>query len=75
MFSFSVRFYGILKSMTKQYVVKQSIRIGEYKQSPIYIKIFNMSFWMMIALLFVTYAVSALVAKSFQYWHVWGWFQ
>jgi uncharacterized membrane protein len=75
MFSLSVRYYGVLKSMTKQYVVKQSIRIGEYKQSPIYIKIFNVSFWMMIALLFITYAVSALVAKSFEFWHVWEWFQ
>lgn len=75
MFSLSVRFYGVLKSMTKQYVVKQSIRIGEFVQSPIYMKIFKVSFWIMLILFIATYIVSALAAKSFQYWHIWGWFQ
>jgi hypothetical protein len=75
MFSFSVRFYSVLKSMTKQYVVKQSIRIGEFIQSPIYIKIFKISFWTMTILFVLTYIISALTAKSFQYWHVWEWFQ
>jgi uncharacterized membrane protein len=75
MFSLSIRLYGVLKSMTKQYVVKQSIRIGEFVQSPIYIKIFKISFLLMVILFIITYVLSALVAKSFEYWHVWRWFQ
>lgn len=75
MFSLSVRYYGVLKSMTKQYVVKQSIRIGDFVQSEIYLKIFKITFWMMVVLFVLTYAVSAIYAKSFQYWHIWEWFE
>jgi uncharacterized membrane protein len=75
MLSLSIRLYGVLKSMTKQFVVKQSVRIGDYVQSPIYIKIFNYSFWIMIILFVITYAVSALYAKNLEFWHVWEWFQ
>lgn len=75
MFSLSVRFYGVLKSMTKQYVVKQSIRIGDVVQSSIYLKIFKISFWMMVSLTVFTYVISALVAKNFEYWHTWEWFR
>jgi hypothetical protein len=73
--SLSIRLYGVLKSMTKQFVVKQSIRIGDYVQSPIYVKIFNYSFWIMIILFFITFIVSALYAQGLEFWHVWEWFQ
>jgi uncharacterized membrane protein len=75
MMSTSVRFYAILKSMTKQYIVKQAIRIGEYVQSPVYEKIFKISLLVMVTLLVVTYAVSAIVAKDLQFWHIWEWFE
>ena len=75
MMSTSVRFYAILKSMTKQYIVKQAIRIGEYVQSPVYEKIFKISLMVMVTLFVVTYAVSAIVAKDLQFWHVWEWFE
>ena len=75
MFSLTVRYYGVLKSMTKQYVVKQSILIGEYIQSPIYTKIFNISFLIMTSLIILTYIISSIYAKSFEFWHIWEWFQ
>ena len=73
-FCLSVRFAATLKSMTMQYLVKQSIRIGDYQIKDIYVKLFKYSLLIGTLLLVLTYAVSALVAKDFQYWHVWGWF-
>ncbi len=74
MFSLSVRYYGILKSMTKQFIVKQQIRIGEFPQKKIYQQIFRYSSISMMILTVIVYLVSALVAKDFQFWHVWEWF-
>lgn len=74
-FTLSVRMAKTLKSMTMQYLVKQTIRIGEYHIKPIYVKLFNYSLMIGLGLFVVGYAVSAFVAKSFEYWHVWGWFQ
>lgn len=75
MFSLSVRYYGILKSMTKQYLVKQAIRIGEFPQKDIYQKIFKYSGLLTIVLVVVVYVLAAIVAKDFQFWHVWEWFE
>lgn len=74
MFSFSVRYYGMLNSMTKQYIVKQSIRIGDYSIPSIYIKIFRFSVISFILLFIITFIVSAISAGSIQYWHEWQWF-
>jgi uncharacterized membrane protein len=74
-FTLTVRFYATTKSMTMQYVVKQAIRIGDYHIKPIYIKLFNISSIISLFLFNLGYFLSALVAKDFQYWHVWEWFQ
>lgn len=75
MMSTSVRYYALLKSMTKQYIVKQAIRIGDYVQSPVYEKIFKVSLMAMVGMFVITYVVSAIAAKDFQFWHVWEWFE
>ena len=73
-FSLSIRFAATIKSMTTQYVVKQTIRIGDYHIKDIYIKLFNYSLIIGSSLFVIGYAISALIAKDFQYWHVWDWF-
>ncbi|RJP57532.1 MAG: hypothetical protein C4543_09540 [Ignavibacteriales bacterium] len=75
MFSLSVRFYGILKSMTKQYLVKQAIRIGEFPQKDMYQKIFKYSGLLTVGLAIIGYFLAVIVAKDFQFWHVWEWFE
>lgn len=75
MFSLSVRFYGVLKSMTKQFIVKKSIRIGNFLPSPFYKKLLIYSFWIMLILVVAAFVVSVIFANSFEYWHTWGWFQ
>jgi hypothetical protein len=74
MFSFSVRYYGMLNSMTKQYIVKQTIRIGDYLIPKIYQNIFKISLISFIVLFVVTFIVSVISAGSIQYWHEWQWF-
>jgi len=74
MFSFSVRYYGMLNSMTKQYIVKQTIRIGDYVIPLIYKKILKISIISFIVLFVVTFIVSVISAGSVQYWHEWQWF-
>lgn len=73
-FSLSIRFAATTKSMTTQYLVKQAIRIGDYEIKKIYIKLFNCSLIIGLILFVVVYIISAIVAKDFQYWHVWNWF-
>lgn len=73
-FSLSIRFAATIKSMTTQYVVKQAIRIGDYQIKNIYIKLFDYSLIIGSSLFVIGYIISALIAKDFQYWHVWGWF-
>lgn len=73
-FSLSVRFTSTIKSMTTQYIVKQTIRIGDYHIKDIYIKLFKFSLIIGMSLFLIGYLLSALIAKDFQYWHVWGWF-
>ena len=75
MFALSVRYYGILKSMTKQYVVKQAIRIGEFPQKDIDQKIFKYSGLLTLILTILGYIIAAIVAKDFQFWHQWDWFE
>jgi len=74
MFSFSVRYYGMLNSMTKQYIVKQTIRIGDYLIPPVYRKIFKISVICFIILFITTFIVSVISAGTIQYWHEWQWF-
>jgi uncharacterized membrane protein len=73
-FSLSVRFFAHLKSMTTQYIVKQSIRIGYYQVRSIYKKIFKYSIIIGIISIMLTYIVSAILAQDLQFWHVWNWF-
>lgn len=75
MFSLSVRYFGVLKSMTKQYLVKQTIRIGDFPQSPIYQKLLIISGWVSLAFVTIGYLLAAFIAKDFQFWHTWEWFQ
>lgn len=74
-FSFSVYLFAQIKSMTRQYIVKQAIRIGQYHIRPIYKKICIYSLIIFILGFVIAYIVSAIVAKDFQYWHVWNWFE
>lgn len=74
-FTLTVRCYATTKSMTMQYIVKQAIRIGDYHIKPIYIKLFNISLIISLILFIIGYFLSAIVARDFQYWHVWEWFQ
>ena len=73
-FSLSVRLAATTKSMTVQYIVKQAIRIGDYHIKKIYIKLFNYSLITGCILFVLGYVISSIVAKNFQYWHVWNWF-
>lgn len=74
-FSLSVRMFATTKSMTMQYLVKQSIRIGDYQIKPIYQKLLTYSSMATAIIMVLGYVISSLVAKDFQYWHVWGWFR
>jgi uncharacterized membrane protein len=74
MFSFSVRYYGMLNSMTKQYIVKQTIRIGEYAIPSVYQKILKISAISFVILFIASFIVSVISAGTLQYWHEWHWF-
>lgn len=74
-FSISVRFGAMLKAMTMQYVVKQSIRIGEYQIKRIYHTLLKYSLMIGVTVFVIGYMISALIAQDWQYWHVWGWFR
>jgi uncharacterized membrane protein len=74
MFSFSIRYYGMLNSMTKQYIVKQTIRIGDFVIPKIYQNIFKISLISFMILFVVTFIVSVISAGTIQYWHEWQWF-
>lgn len=73
-FSLSIRFAATIKSMTTQFVVKQSIRIGNYSIKKVYTKLFNYSLIIGVSLLVVVYLISSIVTKNFEFWHVWNWF-
>lgn len=73
-FSLSVRFAKQIKSMTMQYLVKQTIRIGDYQVKSIYTKMFKYGLATSILMLVLTYIISVIIAKDFQFWHVWEWF-
>ena len=74
MFSFSVRYYGMLNSMTKQYIVKQTIRIGDYVIPSIYQRILKISAICFVILFISSFIVSVISAGTIQYWHEWQWF-
>ena len=74
-FSLTVNDGYLLKSMSKQYIVKQTIRIGNPYIPKIYKKLTSYSLYVFIILFVLTYVLSAIVAKDFQYWHAWEWFQ
>ncbi|HPG42359.1 MAG TPA: DUF1700 domain-containing protein [Acholeplasmataceae bacterium] len=74
-FSLSVRLFSTTKSMTMQYLVKQSIRIGDYHIKPIYQKLLIYSSIVSVLMMIVGYVISSIVAKDFQYWHAWNWFR
>lgn len=73
-FSFGYRFFVTVLSMTKQYIVKQSIVIGEYKKLIIYHKLFKYSFLIGSSLFLIAFIISIISAKSFEFWHTWQWF-
>jgi uncharacterized membrane protein len=73
-FSLSVHFFVHLKSMTTQYLVRQSIRIGYYQVKSIYRNILKYSAIISTISILLTYIVSAILAQDLQYWHVWNWF-
>ena len=60
--------------MTKQYIVKQSIVIGEYKKLSIYQKLSKYSFLIGMSLFVIAFIISVVSAKSFEFWHAWQWF-
>lgn len=73
-FCLSIYLIALIRSMTQQYLVKQTIRIGHYHVKKQYQLILKYSFWVMVISFVLSYIVSALIAKSFEYWHVWEWF-
>jgi cytoskeletal protein RodZ len=64
----------MLNSMTKQYIVKQTIRIGDFVIPKIYQNIFKISLISFMILFVVTFIVSVISAGTIQYWHEWQWF-
>ncbi|MFA5526708.1 MAG: DUF1700 domain-containing protein [Acholeplasmataceae bacterium] len=73
--SLSIRFVATLKSMTQQYMVKQTIRIGDYHIKPIFQKLFIYSMIISLVVLVIVFILSVIHAQSFEFWHAWGWFQ
>ncbi|MCR3906406.1 MAG: DUF1700 domain-containing protein [Tenericutes bacterium] len=73
-FCLSIYLIALIRSMTQQYLVKQTIRIGQYHVKKQYHLILKYSFWVVSIGFVLSYIISALIAKSFEFWHVWEWF-
>jgi uncharacterized membrane protein len=73
-FSLAYKFFVTVLSMTKQYIVKQSIVIGEFKKTGVYDKLFKYSFLIGMSLFIISFIISVVTSKSFEFWHTWDWF-
>lgn len=74
LFSVSIKFFSISKSLTMQFYVKNNLRIGRYSIHGVYTKLFNLSLTSTLMLFVLTFIVSVIVTGDWEFWHYWNWF-
>lgn len=75
LFSISIKLFVFSKHITKQFFVKKTLRIGNYKTHPIYSKILLYSSLLTISILVISYITSVIITGQWEFWHHWQWFE
>ena len=74
MFSSSTLMINWLKSLTKQYFLRGSVRVGAYHVKKVYTNMFKWSGYISLLFMVIVYALSWFLAGTAGFWHEWHWF-